>query len=389
MAYGVVCNINCKSLISKIAKIVYDLVFKNGEPTPHVLLRDYARGVLEHALHLELLPDSINPDQFRPPYKSNWPIENPSQKDIDELGGDKNSSSIKRSLMHLGDFGNYTMNCIHQWSPTPLSEPTPKTGYEYKKEFADNYLKGRLKEQYLEKINSNELDLIQSMSDKEREREDKKENSFIEKITKGLGEEEREHFRWFSGLSNDSPAIFSKRWAQRWVCKRAYDLGWDKELFGVFEESCRHGRTAGSTNEHMERVGKKYQWIALHELLARFSDNVHWLGMEYNGTEDKEYHGPWQMFRRDIDPTIWIRSNAEGNSYHSKRNAWWQGYKFPLDEIIDKASFFKFILSKEIIPEFPKIIEVRNPRKKANLLALKGFWTQLQEVKTDKSPSGS
>jgi hypothetical protein len=152
VAYGVVCNINIKPLISEIANIVFDLIFKNGEPIPHIILRDYARGILEYALQLKVISSSIDPVKFRPPYKSDWPIDNPSKEEIDQLDGDDFSSRIKSSLMGFpGDFGNYTMNCIHKWSPTSLLTPNPETGYEYKKEFAEKFLEGELKDQYLEK----------------------------------------------------------------------------------------------------------------------------------------------------------------------------------------------------------------------------------------------
>ena len=59
--------------------------------------------------------------------------------------------------------------------------------------------------------------------------------------------------------SVDRPAFFSKKWGQRWVCKRAYELGWKKELFEDFELQCSRGRGRGS--DFMERIGKKYQWI--------------------------------------------------------------------------------------------------------------------------------
>src|SRR5690606_7887412 len=39
VVYGVVCNINIIPLISEIANIVFDLIFKNGEPIPHIILR--------------------------------------------------------------------------------------------------------------------------------------------------------------------------------------------------------------------------------------------------------------------------------------------------------------------------------------------------------------
>lgn len=405
VVYGVVCNIKDKSLISEIAGIVFDLVFKDEEPIPHVLLRDYARGILEYALHLEIIPKGIDPKKFRPPYKSEWPIDNPSKEDIDQIEGDKFSSHIKSSLMGFpGDFGKYTMSCIHDWSPTPLSEPRPKTGYEYKIEFADNFLEGELKKQYLEKnkpVQKEPLaptDLkaamkrIKVMKDKdlikllqeEREEIQKKEDAFKEKLTKNFDNNQKEYFRWLSGLSNDRPAAFSRKWAQRWVCVRAHELGWQEELFKGFEKRCSYGRGAGRGEGYMERIGKKYQWIALHELLAGLSDNVHWIDRGYSDIEDKQYYGPWQMHKRNIDPTIWLRSNAEGNSYYNKQTKWWQSYKFPLDDFDSIDEQLKFMWSETDIPDFSKIISVSDPYKSGDWFALNGFWMQIQNEDVEK-----
>ena len=151
VTYGVICNITDPQIISRIAVLVFEFVFKDGKPIPHILLRDYARGILELALHKKLLPDDVNTDLFRPPYNSEWPIENPTKEEIDDVIG--NNSRIKSSLMGFpGDFGNYTMSCVHNWSPTPLSEPSPKMGYDFKKEFAEKHLYGEIKAKYLEEI---------------------------------------------------------------------------------------------------------------------------------------------------------------------------------------------------------------------------------------------
>ena len=51
---------------------VYQSVFADGQPPPHVLLRDYARGVIERALYLEAQLE-LDEALIRPPYGSEWP----------------------------------------------------------------------------------------------------------------------------------------------------------------------------------------------------------------------------------------------------------------------------------------------------------------------------
>lgn len=80
------------------------------------------------------------------------------------------------------------------------------------------------------------------------------------------------------------------------IFERVLSLGWKPELFLDFDsEWVRH--RAGRGAHKIERFGKKYQWIALREFIARVADN-------FQMTEGEDYQGPWQFFGRDIDPTL-------------------------------------------------------------------------------------
>ena len=61
--------------------------------------------------------------------------------------------------------------------------------------------------------------------------------------------------------------------AQRWVALRAVELGWSKAKHGDIERS-----RGGGWDRHdhsIERIGKKYQWIACWQLIGYLSDH-HW-----------------------------------------------------------------------------------------------------------------
>ena len=72
-----------------------------------------------------------------------------------------------------------------------------------------------------------------------------------------------------------------------WVADRAFSLGWTKDLFPkdttTDDDRHRGGR--------IERVGKKYQWIAYHELIARMADNF-WVIDEYRASVFHGYDNP-------------------------------------------------------------------------------------------------
>ena len=71
------------------------------------------------------------------------------------------------------------------------------------------------------------------------------------------------------------PPSYDVRNARRWICKRAHDLGWKQELFAEFDRQMGRG---DRYDHRIERIGKKYQWIAFHELLARLGDNFGFIG---------------------------------------------------------------------------------------------------------------
>jgi hypothetical protein len=87
--------------------------------------------------------------------------------------------------------------------------------------------------------------------------------------------------------------------AKRWIANRAISFGWTKDLF-PHDRSHDDNRIRGA---RVERIGKKYQRMALSELLARLSDN-YWLAPEYS-EPSRRYDSPLDVsFTRDIDPTV-------------------------------------------------------------------------------------
>ncbi len=392
--YGAVCNINQDSAIADTAKLVFDKVFADGQPIPHILLRDYARGVLERALSRGVLPEGIDPRSFRPPYSSAWPLDNPTNDEIDEITADEDYSDIKSSLMGFpGDFGNYTMSCIHDWSSTPIGQDRLQNGHELKLRFAEDFLEGDLKDEFLEFIGPEKKEPVniekwraqlagegeyERHSDEDIRRTRDEREAFMEKIGERLDSAGQEYLRWLVGLANDRPAAFGRKWAQRWVCKRAYELGWDGELFSSFERSCSRGRGEGPPASAMERVGKKYQWIGFHEFLAHLADNMHWIDRGYSDLEDRVYYGPWQPYTRDIDSTNWLRKSGEYRTYHNEQSTWWQPFRFPIDQFENLEDQKAYLWDKEGAPEFAKLLIANDPTKDKQWYVVRGFWSQKQ-----------
>lgn len=90
-------------------------------------------------------------------------------------------------------------------------------------------------------------------------------------------------------------------WVGRWIVNRAISLGWTTERFEAFERN--HNLRRGREAHKAERFGKKYQWIAHRELLARLADNFHPSYETWSNTQNT-YQGPWVWYGRDFDPTL-------------------------------------------------------------------------------------
>jgi hypothetical protein len=87
---------------------------------------------------------------------------------------------------------------------------------------------------------------------------------------------------------------------ERAVFERVLELGWTHDHFKDLDRN-RDGGHDGV----VERVGKKYQWIALHEVLGRLTD--HFPVRPGRGEDTpRPYEHAEQVVWRDIDPTVLV-----------------------------------------------------------------------------------
>lgn len=94
---------------------------------------------------------------------------------------------------------------------------------------------------------------------------------------------------------------FDEEMIGNWVAHRAYNYGWTADRFGADEK----GNSIGRERSALERIGKKYQWIAMYELLGILSDNF-WIKIDDSERGDiaTQFCCASDLeFARDIDPT--------------------------------------------------------------------------------------
>ncbi|GAI54184.1 unnamed protein product, partial [marine sediment metagenome] len=100
------------------------------KPPAHILLRDYARGIIERAIHLRAKIDIVA-ELIRPPYASQWPTI-PNEDDIKPFlpnwsRGSHDSGDTQWARNRIGssvmsdDFAHYVIST--KWSSLRLDEP--------------------------------------------------------------------------------------------------------------------------------------------------------------------------------------------------------------------------------------------------------------------------
>lgn len=299
VAYGCALTTKHKDKLKELSNYVYKTIFDTGneEIYPHILLRDYARGVIEFTYYI-FSDFGIDINKARPPYRSELPTEAPSNEELDakyevEFDKDKDylysqnsilssmTTEYGRGTCRYGDFGRYTFqSALSSWD-----------------------------------INPDDMSNI----------------------------------------------------AVDWIFNK---YGYNAKLHGKFDRNIGSGRRRSSSHE---RIGKKYQWIALHEMLARVSDNcVMKSDRGWQDNENEIYGGTWQPFVRDIDPSMPLRKSKELDE-DNQTDHWWLKEKHNNWGLSDKD----WINNSNDLPSASNLINVVDEESN-EWLVLEGYpeWTE-------------
>jgi hypothetical protein len=312
VAYG--CVMLCEDLdaVRTVAEDTYRRVFADGKPTPHLLLRDYARGIIEYTIHLGCKAE-VDLSKVRPPYQSPWPLIAPDLSELETRYRLKDYSGpfeqsyglVWSSVGDFGDFARYIIGTdgvggLASWTATPLNA---------------SHARGQ----------------------------------------------------------------FDVSLARRWIFQRVVDLGWMPERFGHFDHWVNHNDLREANKP--ERIGKKYQWIAFHEFAAHVADH---LKFAQPWTSARRYDGPWQISRRDIDPSLLAR--ASGPEYELNATAWWAplSYTFRDSSPQDTDRWPRELAD---CPAPLKIIEVVRPEDHTHWLTLEGYyrWEEVMPLEDEST----
>ncbi len=353
--YAVACGLALRShdpqAVESLAETVFEQVFSDGKPPPHILLREYAGLVVERAAHLGCrVVDDM--ERVAPPYESKVVL---AARDMDELIATygEQCSHLRFSLLSsMGDFACYIFGCdsnrgAHAWA-SDRAALEAAISYEDPRPALDHELETMSDEEILSRVE----ELKSSIPDFDRVRAEAEAEAEAERVT-------RVDLERACYLDEDLP--------RRWIFERVIQLGWTPERFGDFDAAIdSRGRDAHKA----ERIGKKYQWIAYHEFLAHITDQR---PFRADWKDVFAYDGTWQLLHaRDIDPTCLLTGAAPQPRVPSADSRpWWAGVEYANWQ--PGMSDGQWMRLADDMPRIAPLLTVRDPNTELEYVTLETF----------------
>jgi energy-coupling factor transporter ATP-binding protein EcfA2 len=313
-AFGACCIDPDRHRLSTYSEVAYNEVFDREDVPLSILLRDSALGIIEHALLNDHLPKQVDIVKAMPPYHSKNIRLSVSEKALEKVAKRAGDTQIQDSCAGWGgDFASYEIQPrVSSFLNVPLALPEPLSATQVYERFEDEVINHcDLRTDVLKLMNDFRPNAFRDLRLKLSEQDVAERSTYFTRaenlLLDVLSPDERARYRKeYKKRFNSSTTVDERlphvdiQAAQRWVAKRAYGLGWTKKLF----PDDRSGQHDYSRNRPLvERIGKKYQWLALDELLCSLADNK-WLS-ETTEQGARRYASPLDIgTHRDIDPTI-------------------------------------------------------------------------------------
>ena len=331
VAFGVATRSHDPIEVKALAERVYDKVFATGTPPANILLRDYARGVVERAIYLKARID-VDVTRIRPPYQSKPPTF-PTEEEVEPLLPSPDHNPHKR------EEEDWTRNHIgHSVFSGWLRRCTRKTW-----ESSGQWLSLRLDEPswWESSVSAREIE------------------------------------------SDSCQFVFDGSQIERYVLWRVFNLGWTTERFGAFDRIWDIDQTGWSGKESM---GRKYQKIAYREVLALIADNFQY--REYHDDAEREHHyvGPWQNGLRDIDPTVVGTLPIASSLSYMWRNprVWWTAGRY--DNWVDFDQLGDWVVQHDDLPKIEDLLMVTKPGEETTWINGSCYYNLHQDAPVGRGP---
>jgi hypothetical protein len=325
---------------------VHGHVFGGASVPPHARLRDAARAIVEFGVAEGLVESSLLKDA-RPPYASRRPAVPPSKATLEARYptgpvGESSYSTLWHSIFY-DDFRHYVIEPLAN-SFTQLSIGTPPPAARPAEE---PEIRPAAMERFIQGLSAEQRELVAN-GDWPK---------LFGHLTKDQSKLSMNLWRERKPIRPDPRMRYPTKRAERWIFAECVRLGWAPELFARFDRwRPRHGRDSHKP----ERFGKKYQWIAFDELMARLSDSFAMSGR----MGEVEYEGPGQFYRRDIDPSLPVgRLAVDGEGADAPfppatQSSWWNPpapHEFPA-----RASLIDWVSAQPSVDVLAHLLRVDN-----------------------------
>ena len=417
VAYGVAMRSHEATEVGELASLVYSQVFAQGSPPAHILLRDYARGVVERAIFLgsDL---SIDERLIRPPYRSQFP-HIPSKARVKKLFRETQEENIcwdslgwargriRRSVLN-DDFYFYVIgkDSHSNWMSLNLQDEPWLSTEDRKQDLIGRltepersswvaFQDAKTAEPVVMNLNFVEDDrktvethtrLPQGIDHEDVEKARKHTEQKYVQLTETLTAEHREELEAILSDEQDwqkrNGPRFDKKLIQRYILGRVIDLGWTVERFGTFDRNVNRHHARESSKP--ERIGKKYQWIAYHEILAYIADHFQYHDPYIDDLEGMRYVGPWQELLRDHDPSCTLTSVLGGTRWSGHVESWWA--KEAYEEWALEVSHREWYSICDDLPKIERLLIAMNPNDGSRWLNVNGSFKWRQPNPPDEDP---
>ncbi|MFC0679328.1 hypothetical protein ACFFGH_15950 [Lysobacter korlensis] len=318
-AFGACCKDPDGERLREYSGAVARHMFKAKRAPFSILLRDYGLGIVELADARGVLPPDVEVADCSPPYQSSPVVANVSQSRLDEIAKRAGDDSIVRSATSWGDFSRYEIEPrTRRFLNVRINEVVPLTtrqkeraferevigsakdrirSYERLARAANPYISGLIAPSFPNEPGPPSTEALRKWTRALKRAEDSLFALLTQEEIGRFQTDAAPHLYRETG-AKDVDRRFDLDSLKRWVARRAYAFGWSDKRFPR-DRSSSYGRDRAK----VERIGKKYQWLAMDELLCRLADNF-WIDSEYEAPP-VIYKSPLDLgFERDIDPTI-------------------------------------------------------------------------------------
>ncbi|WP_406165179.1 hypothetical protein OIE52_00865 [Streptomyces canus] len=310
VAHGVIARTRAStghhSVLADVAARLLDHVYGDVTSPAHAsvnaLLCDAASRMIRDAFEAGLIP-ADDAARCAHPHPCPEPGQAPDEADIDvryparDTDDERLWASLRAPLTGLADFATYEVKpAVSTFSQLPLTAPAPAPAYQRRNQ-PPVLLSDRVQAfaQSLPAAVREVLGTPEAVTRLLTERWHAprvltgEQNRLLEQCAQPPTAEEQ---------LADTPV--DQDWASRWILDNAARRGWTPERFAAFDNVRGGGR--GRQGHKAERVGKKYQWLGLHELVERLANHRHVI--QADAGDPPQYPGAEALLLMDIDPTL-------------------------------------------------------------------------------------